>query len=115
MTSDERSQLAGLPKRGFILISVGLVLFSLYTAMFGVFPDIIQRGVHLSVVLLLVYVRLYGLADRDAYWHGWTRLKFAALGVLAAMAAENMPPDGAGQETSQQSVPRPCAHTREQR
>ena len=34
-------------------LCVGLVLFSLYTALFGVLPDIIQRGVHLSTVLLL--------------------------------------------------------------
>ncbi len=41
---------------GFQAVSVMLVVFSLYTAAFGVFPDIIQRGVHLSLAMLLVYL-----------------------------------------------------------
>ena len=46
-------------------LCVGLVLFSLYTALFGVLPDIIQRGVHLSTVLLLVYVKFFGDAAAE--------------------------------------------------
>ena len=87
MTDTESPQLTGLPKSGFMLLSVVLVLFSLYTALFGVFPDIIQRGVHLSLVLLLVYVRLYGMADQNGQQLSWTKMKFVVLGVIAALAA----------------------------
>ena len=87
MTETESPQLTGLPKSGFMILSVGLVLFSLYTALFGVFPDIIQRGVHLSVVLSLVYLRLYGMSDRDSLWLHWTKLKYVVLGLLAALTA----------------------------
>ena len=87
MIDTESPQLTGLPKSGFMLLSVVLVLFSLYTALFGVFPDIIQRGVHLSLVLLLVYVRLYGMADQNGRQLSWTKMKFVVLGVIAALAA----------------------------
>ena len=87
MTETESPKLTGLPKSGFMILSVGLVIFSLYTALFGVFPDIIQRGVHLSVVLSLVYLRLYGMSDRDSLWLHWTKLKYVVLGLLAALTA----------------------------
>ena len=87
MTDTESPHLTGLPKSGFMLLSVVLVLFSLYTALFGVFPDIIQRGVHLSLVLLLVYIRLYGMADQNGRQLSWTKMKFVVLGVIAALAA----------------------------
>ena len=70
-------------------LCVGLVLFSLYTALFGVLPDIIQRGVHLSTVLLLVYVKFFGTAGTDGggiltHLH---RIKFILFGLLAAFGA----------------------------
>ncbi|MEK9621375.1 MAG: TRAP transporter fused permease subunit [Alphaproteobacteria bacterium] len=70
-------------------LCVGLVSFSLYTALFGVLPDIIQRGVHLSTVLLLVYVKFFGDAAAEGggfltYFH---RIKFILFGLLAAFGA----------------------------
>ena len=38
-----------------VLLAVVLCVFSLYTAFFGVFPDVLQQGVHISIVLALVY------------------------------------------------------------
>ena len=43
MSSIANPQLDGMPKMAFALVSIALVSFSLYTAMFGVFPDMIQR------------------------------------------------------------------------
>ena len=37
-------------------LALGLALFTLYTAAFGVFPDMIQRGVHLALVLVLIFL-----------------------------------------------------------
>ena len=56
MTALASSQLDGLPKIAFAAVSIVLVSFALYTAMFGVFPDMIQRGAHLSAVIALVYL-----------------------------------------------------------
>ena len=53
MTALASSQLDGLPKIAFAAVSIVLVSFALYTAMFGVFPDMIQRGAHLSAVIAL--------------------------------------------------------------
>ena len=39
-----------------VILSVLLVLFQLYTTAFGVFPDLIQRSVHLSFVLSLCFI-----------------------------------------------------------
>ena len=38
------------------LVAVLLISFSLYTAAFGVFPDVIQRGMHLALAIILVYL-----------------------------------------------------------
>ena len=40
--------------RFYELFAVLLVGFSLHTAAFGVFPDVIQRGFHLGLALVLV-------------------------------------------------------------
>ncbi len=67
----------------FTSIAVGLVGFSLYTAAFGVFPDIIQRGVHLSLALLLVYM----LAAGQEGTGGGKSPLLALLAVIALGAA----------------------------
>ena len=36
--------------------AVSLALFSLYSAVFGVFQDMVQKGTHLSIVLLIVFL-----------------------------------------------------------
>jgi TRAP transporter 4TM/12TM fusion protein len=38
------------------ILSIGLVIFQLYTAGFGVLPDIVQRSVHLGFVLTLCFI-----------------------------------------------------------
>jgi TRAP transporter 4TM/12TM fusion protein len=89
MTTAIEPQMTGLAKIAFTAISVGLVLFSLYTAMFGVFPDIIQRGVHLSAALALVYVRVFDLASahEGASGSALRRGLLLTAGVIAASVA----------------------------
>jgi TRAP transporter 4TM/12TM fusion protein len=70
------------PKIAFAVLSTVLVVFSLYTAMFGVFPDMIQRGAHISAVIGLVYIRLFGLDGVGGL--SWSRIKFFGLGVFGS-------------------------------
>ena len=70
------------PKIAFAVLSTVLVVFSLYTAMFGVFPDMIQRGAHISAVIGLVYIRLFGLDGAGGL--SWSRIKFFGLGVFGS-------------------------------
>ena len=64
----------------FVGTAVVLVVFSLYTATFGVFPDIIQRGVHLSLALVLVYLHAAGRQHGEG--STW-RIILATLAVVA--------------------------------
>ena len=50
-------KLNGFWKHFITVMSVALVIFQIYTAGFGVFPDIIQRSVHLFFVLAMIYIR----------------------------------------------------------
>jgi len=38
-----------------VVLALALCVFSIYTAFFGVLPDVLQQGVHLSLVLALVF------------------------------------------------------------
>ena len=89
MTALASSQLDGLPKIAFAAVSIVLVSFALYTAMFGVFPDMIQRGVHLSAVMALVYLGFFASKDTHVGVFGftWRRLKFSLLGFLGIATA----------------------------
>ena len=89
MTALASSQLDGLPKIAFAAVSMVLVSFALYTAMFGVFPDMIQRGAHLSAVIALVYLSFFALKDTHVGVFGftWRRLKFSLLGFLGIATA----------------------------
>ena len=61
------------------LVAIILITFSLYTAAFGVFPDVIQRGTHLALGIILVYL---GLITSDR-----TRLSNLLLIILAIFGA----------------------------
>lgn len=89
MTALASSQLDGLPKIAFAAVSIVLVSFALYTAMFGVFPDMIQRGAHLSAVIALVYLGFFASKDTPVGVFGftWRRLKFSLLGFLGIATA----------------------------
>lgn len=68
-----------------VVLSVALVLFSLYTAAFGVLPDVIQRGIHLSLALLLVYAHAAFTAQDNGNRIGmFVMLGLAILGACAA-------------------------------
>lgn len=54
------------------LAAVTLAVFSLYSAIFGVFNDMVQKGTHLSVVLLIVF--LVGFRRRAAAGEWWRSL-----------------------------------------
>ena len=89
MTALASSQLDGLPKIAFAAVSIVLVSFALYTAMFGVFPDMIQRGAHLSAVIALVYLGFFASKDTHVGVFGftWRRFKFSLLGFLGIATA----------------------------
>ena len=58
--------------------------------MFGVFPDIIRRGVHLSAALASAYIRLFGFAAADTgFLDSMLRrgLLLAADAIAASVAA----------------------------
>jgi TRAP transporter 4TM/12TM fusion protein len=48
--------LAGLWNIVIIIFSISLVVFHLYTAAFGAFPDLVQRGIHLGFVLTMTFL-----------------------------------------------------------
>ena len=60
-------------------VAVFLIAFSLYTAAFGVFPDVIQRGTHLALAIILVYL---GIITTNT-----TRLSTILLVILAIFGA----------------------------
>ena len=63
------------------LFALGLSGFAIYTAAFGVLPDLIQTSVHLSLSLLLVFTMSAQGASQEA-----SRLKILSDWVLAAAA-----------------------------
>ena len=82
ITQIGNAEMSGKAKIAFATLSTALVIFSLYTAMFGVFPDMIQRGAHISAVIGLVYVRLFGLDSVGGL--SWSQIKFFGLGVIGS-------------------------------
>ncbi|MBM2324020.1 MULTISPECIES: TRAP transporter permease [Marivita] len=65
--------------------SVALVLFSLYTAAFGVLPDVMQRGIHLSLAIIIVYLHTASVAfENGNRWRVFALLSLAVLGVCGA-------------------------------
>lgn len=66
-------------------VSIGLVLFSLYTAAFGVWPDVMQRGVHLSLAIILVYLHAATRAQESG--NRFSVLALLALAVLGLCTA----------------------------
>ena len=82
ITKIGNAEMSGKAKIAFATLSAALVIFSLYTAMFGVFPDMIQRGAHISAVIGLVYVRLFGLDSVGGL--SWSRIKIFGLGVIGS-------------------------------
>jgi len=71
-------------ERTFIAVCISLVVFSLYTASFGIFPDIIQRGVHLSHAIVLVY--LHSVIQGSEGKKTFTQIISLALGIIACLA-----------------------------
>ena len=49
-------KLTGFWSKLVVVMSFALVLFQLYTAGFGVLPDIQQRSVHLFFVLAMIFI-----------------------------------------------------------
>lgn len=49
-------KLNGFWQKVVMIMSICLVVFQLYTAGFGVFPDIVQRSVHLFFVLTMIFL-----------------------------------------------------------
>lgn len=51
-------KLTGFWRHVVTVLSVALVIFQMYTSGFGVFPDIIQRSVHLFFVLAMLFLMM---------------------------------------------------------
>ena len=49
-------QLNGFWKKTVIVLSISLILFQIYTVGFGLFQDIVQRTVHMTFVLPLLFI-----------------------------------------------------------
>jgi TRAP transporter 4TM/12TM fusion protein len=64
-------------------LSVLLVGFSIYTAAFGVFPDVIQRGTHLALALGLVYIT--AIRSENMGWKALILIGFGIAGMSAAL------------------------------
>ena len=77
--SDYR-RLTGFASRIISIIAICFSLFQLYTAIFGVLDAQIQRAIHLSFGMVLVFL-LY--PSRDS----WSRDKLHPLDVILAIAA----------------------------
>src|SRR5699024_7781518 len=65
------------------IIAIGMSLFHLYTAMFGVFESIMQRSAHLGFALILVFA-IYKPAKKAAKsdtipWYDWLMILFSAV------------------------------------
>ena len=73
------NQMRVLPA-SIIGVSVALVLFSIYTAAFGVWPDVMQRGIHLSLAIILVYLHAAKTSQKNG-----NRLSVFALLILAVL------------------------------
>ncbi len=73
------NQMRVLPA-SIIGVSVALVLFSIYTAAFGVWPDVMQRGIHLSLTIILVYLHAAKTSQKNG-----NRLSVFALLILAVL------------------------------
>lgn len=68
-----------------IATSILLVLFSLYTAAFGVLPDVMQRGIHLSLAMILVFTHAASNAQENGNRLSiFMLLGLAILGLCAA-------------------------------
>lgn len=65
---------SGTAARLIALLAVGLALFQLYTAFFGLFPAMQQRSLHVALILSLIFL-LYPAtqrASRDTIpWYDW--------------------------------------------
>lgn len=68
----------------FIAVSLLLILFAVYSAAFGVFPPIIQRSVHLGLVLLLVYIQASAMHAEGT--PGWRKVFTLSIGAVAFCA-----------------------------
>lgn len=55
-TTSKRRKLSGIPRKIAFVIGVSLTVITLYTAIRGVFLPIIQRGIHLCLLLTLIFL-----------------------------------------------------------
>lgn len=78
-------RLKGTQRRIVSVVAILFSLFQLYTAIMGILPAQLQRSIHLSFVLVLVFL-LYpasGKNRKDAF--GWIDIVFAALGAFVCL------------------------------
>ncbi|GAB3798216.1 TRAP transporter permease [Virgibacillus kimchii] len=82
----KRRNLKGAVSMIISVIAIGMSIFHLYTAMFGVFESIMQRSAHLAFALMLVFA-IYKPARKAAKsdtipWYDWLLILLSA-GVYA--------------------------------
>ena len=55
-TLDRTSGPVRIAEAAFLIISIAFILFHMYTALFGAFPGVVQKGIHLGFVLVLFFL-----------------------------------------------------------
>lgn len=65
----------------FLVVAIGFVLFHMYTAFFGAFPGVIQKGIHLGLVLVLFFLSEVASAESKP-WRKILSLVLLVGGVL---------------------------------
>ena len=68
-----------------ILAASILSLFSIYTAFFGVFPDMIQRSFHIGIILFLVYLMPLQNMSLEALFKSFKTYIFMILALLSLL------------------------------
>ena len=68
-----------------ILAASILSLFSIYTAFFGVFPDMIQRSFHIGIILFLVYLMPLQKMSLEALFKSFKTYIFLILALLSLL------------------------------
>jgi TRAP transporter 4TM/12TM fusion protein len=78
--------LTGLWNKFIIAMSIALILFQLYTAMFGNFIDMMQRSVHLFLVVPIMFFKLPATKKQAGSSKvPWYDLSFAILGMAGCL------------------------------
>ncbi|MCQ2554858.1 MAG: hypothetical protein MJ171_04305, partial [Clostridia bacterium] len=67
-TLEKKSLLSKVGEKIYVVLAVLFVLFHMYTAFFGAFPGVTQKGIHLGAILLLFFLSEMA-SDKNKMWY----------------------------------------------